>query len=836
MALGIAGLEYILKLNDQMTAPIKGIMGQIDALAGRGKAAMGNIAAGAAGIVAAGYSIASGLQPALETSRALGEVKSLGVAEQALEQLKNKALSFTSSFGGAAAEFVRSAYDIQSAIAGLNGDELSAFTAASNLLAKGTKSTAATITNYMGTMYGIFADEAAKIGKSDWVNKIAGQTALAVKMFKTTGDGMSGAFTAVGAAAKSAGIEAAEQFAVLGALQATMSGSEAGTKYKAFLAGVGGAQKALGLTFTDSNGRMLDMVSILNKIKGKYGDVLDVAEAGELKKAFGSDEAVALIKLLLPQVRNLTGNIKDLRNVSGTADLQKMAQAMTDPWQRLSAIMVNIKDSIGGQVLKKIEPLADKIADMGKYAVDWLNANKYIARLIGFIGIGITALAGAGASLMLLVGAFKLMGVGAKGALLPITGLRGAISGVGASGVGLGKTLISAFTAPVQPIKTTQKWANLLKNTFSSIWGGAVSGFNGLRWRLALLPDLFKSILGNGISLKSMFAGVGSGINLLAKPLNMAKGLFSGLFSVAFRLLNPFTYLRVAVMALFSPLSMMALLIGGVAMLAYKFKSQLAAVWDGIKIGFGSISDRLQPLSNAFAIFKIAIGKIADIFSRITGGMRASSAEAGRFVQIGMVIGNVLGTGLEIVAGFVELLATQFLNVVEIFGNVADDLLTMWDGVVAGWEAGDAMQIFGALAQGITNIFGDVWQGVKKMFFDSLNWIIRQVNKVGDYIGIKIPEIKVESSVLEAKNNITTSNVTATKNSNLQLDESVKPNARPQINTTTQGLISTAMTQNKNVSHSMVIQKMEIKSDDPDRWRRETQQWQDRRALGAGYD
>src|SRR5699024_5229393 len=166
-----------------------------------------------------------------------------------------------------------------------------------------------------------------------------------------------GAFTAVSAAAKTASIEASEQLAVLGSLQATMSGSEAGTKYKAFLAGVGGAQKALGLTFTDSNGRMLDMVSILNKIKGKYGDVLDVAEAGELKKAFGSDEAVALIKLLLPQVRNLTGNIKDLRNVSGTADLQKMAQAMTDPWQRLSAIMVNIKDSIGGQVLKKIEPL-----------------------------------------------------------------------------------------------------------------------------------------------------------------------------------------------------------------------------------------------------------------------------------------------------------------------------------------------------------------------------------------------------------------------------------------------------------------------------------------------
>lgn len=286
MAFGMAGLEYVLKLNDQITGPIKGIMQQMDTLASRGKAAMGNIAAGAAGIVATGYSIASAFQPALDAQRALGEVKSLGVAEKALDQLKDKALSFTSSFGGASADFIRSAYDIQSAIAGLSGSELSAFTEASNLLAKGTKSTAATITNYMGTMYGIFADEADKMGKSNWVNKIAGQTALAVKMFKTTGDGMSGAFTAVGAAAKSAGIEAAEQFAVLGSLQATMSGSEAGTKYKAFLAGVGKAQEKLGLKFTDNNGRMLDMVTILQRIRDKYGDLSETAASDLIGSAF----------------------------------------------------------------------------------------------------------------------------------------------------------------------------------------------------------------------------------------------------------------------------------------------------------------------------------------------------------------------------------------------------------------------------------------------------------------------------------------------------------------------------------------------------------------------
>ena len=72
-----------------------------------------------------------------------------------------------------------------------------------------------------------------------------------------------------------------------------MSGSEAGTKYKAFLAGVGKAQDKLNLSFTDSQGQMLPIVDILNRIKGKYGETLDVAEGDALAKAFGSQEAVA---------------------------------------------------------------------------------------------------------------------------------------------------------------------------------------------------------------------------------------------------------------------------------------------------------------------------------------------------------------------------------------------------------------------------------------------------------------------------------------------------------------------------------------------------------------
>ncbi|ORP78906.1 hypothetical protein B7969_17670, partial [Vibrio cholerae] len=68
---------------------------------------------------------------------------------------KKTALDFSGEYGKSATEFIGAAYDIQSAIAGLKGTELSDFTKSSGILAAATKADTATITNYMGTMYGI---------------------------------------------------------------------------------------------------------------------------------------------------------------------------------------------------------------------------------------------------------------------------------------------------------------------------------------------------------------------------------------------------------------------------------------------------------------------------------------------------------------------------------------------------------------------------------------------------------------------------------------------------------------------------------------------------------
>ncbi|MGM7743290.1 phage tail tape measure protein, partial [Yersinia enterocolitica] len=323
--------------------------------------------------------------------------------------------------GGAAEDFVRASYDIQSAIAGLTNNELASFTTASATVAAATKSSSQTITAYMGTMYGIFKDQADAMGKGKWVEQLAGQTATAVQMFKTTGDQMSAAFTTLGASAKSAGIDAAEQFAVLGQLQATMSGSEAGTKYKSFLASVGKAQKTLGLNFVNKDGTMKSVTEIMHLIQGKFGDLSKVADSDLLKKAFGSDEAVAMIKLLNADIGGLKKNIATLGKVGGMDKAVEMAKAMADPWEQALAVINGIRIEIGTQLLPVLYPFIDRTNEGGKSFVEWLRLYPNITRAIGLLAGALIALAAVGAITNIVVGVAKFVWAGLRLAWLAAT-------------------------------------------------------------------------------------------------------------------------------------------------------------------------------------------------------------------------------------------------------------------------------------------------------------------------------------------------------------------------------------------------------------------------------
>ncbi|ABG73189.1 putative tail tape measure protein [Aeromonas phage phiO18P] len=407
-------------LVDQVTKPLAGINAQMDKVSKAGRQGWSNMAMGATTLAAGGLAVQAALGPAIEMDRALSEVASLDVQKDVLGALGREALKLSVQYGNSATEIVRSSYDIQSAIAGLEGNELPAFTRASTVLAKATKADTATITNYMGTMYGIFEQQAKRMGKANWVEDVAGKTALAVQLFKTTGQGMADAFGAIGANATAAGVSMDEQFAVLGQLQATMGGGEAGTKFKAFLAGVGSAQKALGMKFTDSAGNMLPVLTILDKLKARYGETLSVAEGDELKKAFGSDEAVAMVKLLMTNTKALSTNINALANTHGMGKAEQMAAAMTDQWERVTQAWFAIRAAAFGVVLPAINKVVGVFADGADTVLRWTHLFPNLTRAVSYALLAIVGLSMVTGAWMLVAGVAKLatLGLGIAWSLL----------------------------------------------------------------------------------------------------------------------------------------------------------------------------------------------------------------------------------------------------------------------------------------------------------------------------------------------------------------------------------------------------------------------------------
>jgi TP901 family phage tail tape measure protein len=512
-----APLMFTIGLIDQITKPIAKISQQFNGLASNYQAGTMKMASGIGGIAASGYALQNALMPAIEMDRALGEVKSLGVRQSALKMLTDTSYEYALKYGKSSTEFVKSSYDIQSAIAGLNDTDLSAFTLSSNVLAAATKADAATVTSYMGTMYGIFKNDAMKMGEGAWVERLTGMTATAVQVFKTDGKKMADAFGALGASAGLAPLQ--EQMAIMGTLQATMQGSESATKYKSFLAGVGKAQKALNLQFTDANGTMLPIVDILNKIKGKYGDVIDVAEGDSLKTAFGSQEAVEMVKLLLNDINGLNGSIESLGKVKGMEQAEIMAAAMTDQSERLAQSWYVIRAAFGTAVLPAFNSFAKWIADMGRDVMEFTQLYPELTKYMGYAAIGLLGLVAAGGLFTLTTGAGQMImttwGVAAMvwaginaGLTAGLSALRGVMLAVNiamyANPIGLIVAGIAAAVIAVgaliyywDDLKAAMSdwgWVKAITGIFATVWGGVKAIFNDtMNWiidKLNMIPGV----------------------------------------------------------------------------------------------------------------------------------------------------------------------------------------------------------------------------------------------------------------------------------------------------------------------------------------------------------
>ena len=437
------------------------------------------MAGAAVGLVGSVVSIKGLIDPALELNRALGEVGQLGLDSGGLKHLQDEAGKFAMQYGVNANEVIRSSAAVQQAIDGLTAKELTTFATASNLLAKTGRSSVESMTGYMGSMYGIFERQAQSMGKSRWAEQMAGQTDQLARTLKLTGDDISASFSALGNAGVKAGIDAAEQMAVLGHLQKSMGASDAGSKYAAFINAAGKARKALGVSFKDQQGSLLGIGDILDQVRAKYGNALTEAQQLKFSNAIGDKDAGAFINTLLSKSGQLTKTVKDLRQVTGLADAKHSARQNTDAFQRFGASL----DYVRANFMQKLTPVLNRWTNKATAHLEtlnkWITRYPNVARAVGYAVLALAGLAGIVALATL---GFHVWKVATMGVIGPVKGLTSMMkfltAAIRANPIGFLITLLIAgiFYWDEITAKLGQFWTGL-KSYFADVsWGGPFLG------------------------------------------------------------------------------------------------------------------------------------------------------------------------------------------------------------------------------------------------------------------------------------------------------------------------------------------------------------------------
>ncbi|MDI3246882.1 phage tail tape measure protein [Pseudoalteromonas agarivorans] len=636
-------LNYSIGIIDKVTGPVNKVMAKINQLSQQTAAAQDQMMRGAATAVGGGYALAKSLAPAIDHVAALGEVQSLGVADDALQKLTKTSYEFGFQFGGNSAEFVRSAYDIQSAIAGLTGDELSEFTKTSNILAVATKADAATITSYMGTMYGIFEKTANKMGKSNWVNQIAGQTATAVQLYKTTGAEMQAAFSNLGATATNIGLSSAQQFALVGELQlVAKSGSVAGTQAASLLQGIGKAQETLGIELTADNGDMLAIDVVLGRINNRLSSLGSVARGDVLTQIFGKQGAKA-VDVLSTKVDKLKDGIAVFEGVQDNSKAAEMANIIASPWDRMGGSFNAAATAMGNRLLPVVEPFVEVLASMFAGIVSLTEEFPFLSSVIATAVVGVVALMTAFGIATFAMGLYNFatgIGITLTNAQLIVTKLwQGALIALRVAGF---LSLIATMGAAAIAMGTFK--AVMLAGQAATWLFNAALWANPLTWIVIAAVALIAAVA----ALIYYFDDITAAFNEWAESSTV------------------FKYLKVAFDLLTLPLQLVWRLIKTIAV----------GVYDFFAPAFSAISSVVMGMVNAIGSAFSYVGNLLSSFGgAITGFFSGMGSSVSGFFT------GIWQSAVDIIESLINYLTETFGFLGDFFGGIASGISGIFDGV-----------------------------------------------------------------------------------------------------------------------------------------------------------
>ncbi|ECR9965541.1 phage tail tape measure protein [Salmonella enterica] len=565
-------LDFTLSLIDKLSRPLKQAQSSVTGFAEKSKAAFMQIGGGVLALAGTGMAIRGALSPAVEMYDALNDAAAKGIDDQALKAVQRDALRFSTTYGASAVEFVQSTESINSAIAGLAGNELPKVTKVANTLAFALKSTAAETAEFMGQMFGNFSADAERLGKVQFAEQLAGKMVYMRKVFGTEMGTIKDLMEGARGVGTNYGVGLDEQLAVLGQLNRTL-GTEASSAYEGFMTGAVEGAKKLGLSFTDATGKMLSMPEMLIKLQGKYGKSLEgnLKAQAELDAAFGDSSAV--VKHLYGNVALLQRNITELGGSDGLKRTQEMASKLVKPWDRFVQILKAIQTVIGLTLIPVLYPVLNRLADMGQTFARWMQLFPNIARVIGYAAMALLGFAAVGAVANIVMGVSKFIMMGWKGVW----------------------KLLTAVTK----IDTAWTWLNTKAK---------------LAW-----ASVMKSLRGILLALRMQAIMTGAAINFMSWPVLLVIGAIALLAAGCWLLIKHWDTVKAAVMetSAFQACARVVAWLAGVFSTAWQFISE----------GWNSFIALLTGFSPSQALSGLASGIVSmfdNVWQSVKGGFLKS--------------------------------------------------------------------------------------------------------------------------------------------------------------------------------------------------------------------
>ncbi|EGF5739274.1 phage tail tape measure protein [Salmonella enterica] len=562
-------LDFTLSLIDKLSRPLKQAQSSVTGFAEKSKAAFMQIGGGVLALAGTGMAIRGALSPAIEMYDALNDAASKGIDDQALKAVQRDALRFSTTYGASAVEFVQSTESINSAIAGLTGNELPKVTKVANTLAFALKSTAAETVEFMGQMFGNFSADAERLGKVQFAEQLAGKMVYMRKVFGTEMGTIKDLMEGARGVGTNYGVGLDEQLAVLGQLNRTL-GTEASSAYEGFMTGAIEGGKKLGLSFTDATGKMLSMPEMLIKLQGKYGKSLEgnLKAQAELDAAFGDSSAV--VKHLYGNVALLQRNITELGGSDGLKRTQEMASKLVKPWDRFVQILKAIQTVIGLTLIPVLYPVLNRLADMGQTFARWMQLFPNIARVIGYAAMALLGFAAVGAVANIVMGASKFIMAGLRGIWVAMTAVTKAYTAM----VWLAQIAVIAWNATLKFLRGA-----LLAVRMAAIMAGI--GINLMSWPVLLVIGAIALLAAGCWLLIKHWDTVKAAVMETSAFQACARVVawLAGVFSTAWQFISEGWNSFIALLTGFSPSQALSGLASGIV-------SMFDNVWQSVKGGF----------------------------------------------------------------------------------------------------------------------------------------------------------------------------------------------------------------------------------------------------------